>query len=486
MEDAPESSLVGEGFGSILELALCIGSHADEEFWLQNLDDFLDVLLTRLLHGQEGSRREFIGGKIGSGIFHPDQRAVVGDEMLIEKFLRFLKFLREESPESLSGNLGTRTVESGNGAFGMLQRRFADCTRDFQPVPDVLNFSEGNPCLGHAVGPGVHSHEEDALGPGAVFFQILDMGRPGILERVVGVGDWFGKGESAQVLAQGVGGEDEGRHSGNGDEGVETVDRTGGEDAGVVPGVGGLDANEIVVGVIWKVTQGGGLLLPRIPDHGGERAAFRDFDLAVPIGIMKSDRVTGSIVDAVDFVSDGELFLGLDGVGFGGGGCVEVGGVLETGEVNLVDVGDGEVGMKGTAKRLGFGRVVKTFEAQSERGSQGASHADKVLVGNVLLVGVGIFGNEAEQNVVADFFRGFELPEAVAGDAVGGVRVGNGRVGVEPGPAEWNPAANGLSLAIDGSGRGVEDGMGGVTWLPMGQMGPMEREGGSALFGFDL
>ena len=76
----------------------------------------------------------------------------------------------------------------------------------------MLDFAEGDSGLGHAVGAGVHAHEEDSLGAGAVFFEVIGVRLPGVFEGVVGVGDWFGEGEAVEVFSKGVGCGDEWVH----------------------------------------------------------------------------------------------------------------------------------------------------------------------------------------------------------------------------------------------------------------------------------
>ena len=89
---------------------------------------------------------------------------------------------------------------------------FTDFAGDFEPVTDVFDFAEGDAGLGHSVGTGIHAHEEDALGAGSVFFEVLGVGFPGVFEGVIGVGDGVGEGEAVEVFPEGVGGGDEWVH----------------------------------------------------------------------------------------------------------------------------------------------------------------------------------------------------------------------------------------------------------------------------------
>lgn len=201
VENATEGGLVADGFGGHFELSFRIGSHPDEELWLQFCDEGLDVGLAGFFDWNEGAGGEFVGGEVGSGIFHPDQRAVVGDEVVGEEALCGGEFFCEEAPETFAGYFGAGAVESGDGSFGVLALGLAHWAGDFEPIADVIDFAKGNACLRHPVRTGIHTHEEDAFGAAPIFLQILGMGLPSIFEGIVGMGDGFRKGEPVQVCA---------------------------------------------------------------------------------------------------------------------------------------------------------------------------------------------------------------------------------------------------------------------------------------------
>lgn len=175
-------------------------------------DDGLEVRLAGFFDGDEGGGGQLVGGEVGSGIFHPDEGAVVGDEVVGEELFGSSELFSEQSPEATTGDFRAFAVEAGNGALGVFVFGGADFAGDFEPVADVVYFAEGDAGLGHAVGAGVHAHEEDALGFGAVLFEIVDVRFPCVFEGIVGMSDGGGEGEAAQVLAKGVGGVGEGVH----------------------------------------------------------------------------------------------------------------------------------------------------------------------------------------------------------------------------------------------------------------------------------
>lgn len=57
---------------------------------------------------------------------------------------------------------------------------------------------------------------------------------------------------------------------------------------------------------------------------------------------------------------------------------------------------------------------------------------------------------------------------------------------VEPRPAKRDAAADGFSFAKNGGGRGVENGMGGVSGLPMDEMSSVQGKGCGAMVSFDF
>lgn len=263
----------------------------------------------------------------------------------------------------------------------MLGVRAPYLSGDLEPVLDVVDFPKGNPRLGHAVGTGVHAHEEDALGPLTIPFEILNMGLPGVFEGVVGVGDGFGKREASQFGSEMVGSGDKGAHLRDGDGGGEVivwavgsaslVGLAGEDNAGVVAGIGGFDAEKAAVVLVGEVAKLAGFFLPRIPDDGGQATVVSDGQAAVPLLVVEVDPVTASVVDAVDLGVDGEVPLTLCEMGLWGLGGVDVGGVLEPVDGDLGNVGDGEVAMKSASNEDGLGGEIFRRQACGEALSEG-------------------------------------------------------------------------------------------------------------------
>lgn len=119
-------------------------------------------------------------------------------------------------------------------------------------------------------------------------------------------------------------------------------------------GICGFDTKEAAVILIGKVGEGGCFFLPRIPDYGGEAVRTGDVDTSLPFRIVEGGLVTGSIVDAVGFGSDGEFFLVLILGGFRSLGGVDEGGVLQASEGDVRNIGNGKVAVQGPSHSHGL------------------------------------------------------------------------------------------------------------------------------------
>jgi hypothetical protein len=154
--------------------------------------------------------REFVRGEVGSCVFHPDEWAEVGDKVVCEKVMGGIKEFGEESPETAPGNFGALAIKAGDGTLGVLGVGFVDRAGDVHPIANVRDFTKGNASLGHPVWSGVHAKEKNLLGTTAKAFQVIAVTVPGILQWIVGVGDWIRKGEATEFLAEVIGSGDEG------------------------------------------------------------------------------------------------------------------------------------------------------------------------------------------------------------------------------------------------------------------------------------
>lgn len=186
------SQLVFGGFDRG-ELFLGEGSNSNQFFRLEGFDDAGEVFAAGFLDRFHAVARELVGCDVGAGVFHPNERAEVGDEMILEEgFGRTEKF-RKEAPKSAAGNFGAFAVEAGDGALGVFGVWLFHRAGDAHPVSHVWDFTKRNAGLSHAIRSGVHTEKEDLLGSTSEVFQVVAMSIPGVFERVVCVCDGGGE-----------------------------------------------------------------------------------------------------------------------------------------------------------------------------------------------------------------------------------------------------------------------------------------------------
>ncbi len=107
------------------------------------------------------------------------------------------------APKSLAADLTPGALEPQNGSLWMLSLWFFDGRVNFHPIPNPGDLSERHPGLGHAEGARIHSEEEDFLAAIPVASDVLVVGAPGVIERVVDVADRTSKVQFADVPAEG-------------------------------------------------------------------------------------------------------------------------------------------------------------------------------------------------------------------------------------------------------------------------------------------
>jgi hypothetical protein len=266
------------------------------------------------------------------------------------------------------------------------------------------------------------------------------------------------------------------------DVGFHGVVLAGWEGDGVGAGVGGLDADHGEPAVGGHVREFGGEFGPRVPDYGGFGFGLVDGDAALVDGVVDVHGDDGVEIGAVGFAGEFEKGVGLvfllEVVGL-----VEVVGVGEADDGDLLRVADGEVGVEGFFKvergvgLIGYGELEAEFCTEDE------------LVGEVeAVVAEGVAGvvgteGEGEMEVVAGESGEGEGPLGGAGEAVRGA-VGAGvaggcGAGSEPGEDDGDAAADGFAGGVEGAVGEEEHGLlaGG---LPLREVRALEVELGRA------
>jgi len=62
---------------------------------------------------------EFVGRVVLAAGLHEDEWAVVGDEVVFEKFGRRFEPLAKQAPETFAGNFAARACQAFDGTFGV-------------------------------------------------------------------------------------------------------------------------------------------------------------------------------------------------------------------------------------------------------------------------------------------------------------------------------------------------------------------------------
>ena len=88
--------------------------------------------------------------------------------MLGEKISGPREAAGKKSPEPLAADLASTAGKPFDGTSGVFQPRFADGRLDSQPVPNRLDFTEGNAGLHHAERTRIHPQKNHLLGGRAV------------------------------------------------------------------------------------------------------------------------------------------------------------------------------------------------------------------------------------------------------------------------------------------------------------------------------
>src|SRR5438105_10285085 len=105
------------------------------------------------------TRWEFIGGAIATALFEERERAIVHDQVFLEKFLGCAKPFREQAPETFAADLAAMTVEAGNRTSRMRVWWTIDLGFDAEPIADSSDLTERDAGLRHAERAGIHSEE---------------------------------------------------------------------------------------------------------------------------------------------------------------------------------------------------------------------------------------------------------------------------------------------------------------------------------------
>lgn len=185
-----------------LDAAIGVVPDADDELGLQRLERGLERAVADSLQRVALFRLEFVWSDVAARFLEKNERAVIGDPMIGEEGGGVAVARLEKAPESAAADFGSRAIVAENGTFWVLFFRGVDGGVDADPLSDGFDFAEGRSGLHHPERAGIHAQEDDSLRCGAVAFDVLGVGGPGVVEGLVDKGDGRGEGELIGLLAQ--------------------------------------------------------------------------------------------------------------------------------------------------------------------------------------------------------------------------------------------------------------------------------------------
>ena len=150
-------------------------------------------------------RRQLVRREVAAAV-EEGQRTVIGHEVPGKKGLGGAKTFGEQPPQAPPAHFRSGAGETLDRAFGVFKRGFAHLALDAHPVAHRGDLAEGHAGLHHPEGAGVHADEHHPLAPLAKALQIGRIGRPGVVERVIDVGDGGRKPHAVDGVGQRAGG----------------------------------------------------------------------------------------------------------------------------------------------------------------------------------------------------------------------------------------------------------------------------------------
>ncbi len=147
-------------------------------------------------------RRQLVRSAVAAALLEEGQWTVVGDEETGEETLRSAEGLPCPSPQPGAADLGTGAGEAHPSVVsGARSRAVRSSASIFEPVADRAHLAKRHPGLGHPPRSGVHAEEQNLFRRLAVAFEVLGVGLPRVVERVVDVRYRRREPEAIYILA---------------------------------------------------------------------------------------------------------------------------------------------------------------------------------------------------------------------------------------------------------------------------------------------
>ena len=174
---------------------------ADQPLGLKDFDDAAQMFIARGQERLKFPRRQFVRREVAPRRLKECQRAIVGNEVLLEEFFSLPESNGEQSPKSPAADLRTPAGEPFNRSLRMLARRFFNYRADVHPIAHGSDLSERHTGLHHTKWAGIHAHEHHALAAIAKSAQVSFMRRPSVAQGVVNRSNWWSE---IQIIDRGT------------------------------------------------------------------------------------------------------------------------------------------------------------------------------------------------------------------------------------------------------------------------------------------
>ena len=160
---------------------------AHDQFRSQVLDGVPQRAIADLEQRPSFIRRELVWGPVAATLLEKGERTVIGDEKTVEEMIRGAKSLPSPTPEPSTADLRAGASEARHLSFRMFILRSTDLRVASEPVADGVHFAKRHTGLGHPPGSRVHTQKQHFLRLFAVALEVLDVGIPCIINRVIDV-----------------------------------------------------------------------------------------------------------------------------------------------------------------------------------------------------------------------------------------------------------------------------------------------------------
>ena len=148
------------------------------------------------------ARRQFVWSSVPAGFLHKNQRAVVGNKVVIEKVIGRIKTFGKEAPQPAATYFTAGARKTLNGALGVFLGGLADGGIDAYPITNSGDFPERHSCLCHSERARIHSQKNNFLFAVGSPTNVLLVRGPSVLEWVINMRYRFTKSQSIAGCAQ--------------------------------------------------------------------------------------------------------------------------------------------------------------------------------------------------------------------------------------------------------------------------------------------